>query len=112
MERMHHIMVSALLQSQQCWLPNFCDPVVFSEVVTNPAYKNKFIAHCLAEKKPTLTYGTDPSIVLIGPEGDFSKEEIDLALGQGYQATSLGPNRLRTETAGVVAAVLLSLKTT
>ncbi|GAC1417622.1 MAG: 16S rRNA (uracil(1498)-N(3))-methyltransferase [Flavisolibacter sp.] len=110
MERMHHIMVSALLQSQQCWLPDLSHPIDFSEVVTKKVYKNKYLAHCMEEQKRALpSNDTEPSIVLIGPEGDFSKEEIDLALEQGYQAISLGLTRLRSETAGVVAAVLLRL---
>ena len=110
MERMHHIMVSALLQSQQCWLPNLSHPIDFTDVVTNNVYKNKYLAHCMAEQKHFLgAHANEQTIVLIGPEGDFSKEEIELAMQHGYQATSLGLTRLRSETAGVAAAVLLSL---
>jgi 16S rRNA (uracil1498-N3)-methyltransferase len=77
-----------------------------------PGYENKFIAHCLPEERTTLQPEINKatsSIILIGPEGDFSPAEISDALELGYKAVTLGDTRLRTETAGVVAATLLSI---
>jgi len=111
-DRMKNIMVSAMVQSQQSWLPEMMEPISFAEVIKMGFYENKFIAHCLPEERSTLRECTGSelsSIILIGPEGDFSPAEISDALTQGYKAVTLGNNRLRTETAGVVAATLLSI---
>lgn len=111
--RMEAICISAMLQSQQTWLPVLHEPVKFSELLRSsvPGH-SKFIAHCgpgqktlLSEKTKTIS---DQAIMLIGPEGDFSNTEIESAFQNGYLPVSLGGNRLRTETAGVVAAALLS----
>jgi 16S rRNA (uracil1498-N3)-methyltransferase len=118
-ERLQQILISAMLQSQQCWLPVLHQPTSFEEVViqSNKSgvlqqrfdYHNKFIAHCLPEQKQQLTSLLTPhsSIILIGPEGDFSLKEINLALAHQFQPVALGNTRLRTETAGMVAAALL-----
>lgn len=111
-DRMKNITVSAMLQSKQSWLPEIIDPVSFAEVIKMPGYENKFIAHCLPEERETLRPEINKaisSIILIGPEGDFSPAEISDALGLGYKPVALGDTRLRTETAGVVAATLLSI---
>ena len=111
-DRMKNIMVSAMLQSKQSWLPEIIEPISFAEVLKMSSYENKFIAHCLPEEKSTLSKDTGKdrsSIILIGPEGDFSPEEINDALELGYKPITLGDTRLRTETAGVVAAALLSI---
>jgi 16S rRNA (uracil1498-N3)-methyltransferase len=101
-----------MLQSQQSWLPEIMDPVSFAEVIKMEAYDHKFIAHCLPEERSTLRQEMNKlsySIILIGPEGDFSADEITAALQFGYKPVTLGDTRLRTETAGVVAATLLSI---
>jgi 16S rRNA (uracil1498-N3)-methyltransferase len=111
-DRMKNIMVSAMLQSQQSWLTEITEPVPFTEVISKGGYENKLIAHCLLEQRISLREASDQkgsSIILIGPEGDFSPTEITAALGQGYTPVMLGDTRLRTETAGVVAATLLSI---
>jgi 16S rRNA (uracil1498-N3)-methyltransferase len=111
-DRMKNIIVSAMLQSQQSWLAEITEPISFAEVIKMGAYVNKFIAHCLPEKRTSLRkVSTDlsSSIILIGPEGDFSPAEIITAIEQGYKPVSLGDTRLRTETAGVVAVTLLSI---
>jgi 16S rRNA (uracil1498-N3)-methyltransferase len=115
-DRMHQICVSAMLQSQQSWLPVLNEPVHFKELFSDPSIFNasqKFIAHCIEEQKRNLAdliNDTLPSqVILIGPEGDFTSEEIKLAIQNHFDAVSLGNNRLRAETAGVVAAVLLKL---
>ncbi len=115
-ERMHGILVSAMLQSQQAWLPGLQEPVKYAhflEGIKNSP-QQKFIAHCEKENKQELSsvpLQTNLSrLILIGPEGDFTRSEIDLALGCDFMPVSLGATRLRTETAGMVAAVLLSLR--
>lgn len=110
-DRMLSIMTSAMLQSRQVWLPELSEPTKISDVIRSQNYDQKFIAHCLEEEKIELTPGnvrsTDSKIILIGPEGDFTDEEIKSALQQNYIPVSLGDTRLRTETAGIVSAVLL-----
>jgi 16S rRNA (uracil1498-N3)-methyltransferase len=111
-DRMKNIMVSAMMQSQQSWLPEIKEPASFKEVINLSMYEKKYIAHCLPEERSMLSQETGKdasSIILIGPEGDFTPAEISDALEQGYKAVTLGGNRLRTETAGVVAATLLSI---
>ncbi len=119
-ERMKSILVSAMLQSQQCWLPVLHEPVQYVKLwqssKTLPKldeYRQKFIAHCVDDAKRSLADLNNESmaskIILIGPEGDFSPEEIDLAMQNHFSAVSLGETRLRTETAGMVAATLLCI---
>jgi len=119
-ERMKSILVSAMLQSQQCWLPLLHEPVQYGKLwqssKTLPKldeYQQKFIAHCINDAKRNLADMINDvlssKIILIGPEGDFTPDEIALALQNHYSAVSLGETRLRTETAGIVAATLLCL---
>lgn len=111
-ERMQSLLVSAMLQSQQAWLPEFIEPVRYNRFVEEVEAGQKFIAHCLDDgSRRNLKDVIDPSldsVILIGPEGDFSKEEIELALQHDYVPVSLGNTRLRTETAGIVAATFLA----
>lgn len=110
MERTRSILISAMLQSQQSWLPELSEPVKISEVIKNENYEQKFIAHCVDDEKKELKNLVSDSaskIILIGPEGDFTEEEIQTAIQQNYIPVSLGKTRLRTETAGIAAAVLL-----
>lgn len=111
-ERMKTILISAMLQSKQSWLPELKEPVLFSNILVENNYDLKLIAHCgNTEKKHLNNFETNnDTILLIGPEGDFSDEEISFAEKNNYISVSLGNNRLRTETAGVAAAVLLKLK--
>ena len=111
-DRMRNIMISAMLQSQQAWLPEIKEPVLFADVISQVGFSYKYIAHCLPEERISLrqTIVKDASaIILIGPEGDFSPAEIQDALALGYKPVTLGDTRLRTETAGVVAVTLLSI---
>jgi 16S rRNA (uracil1498-N3)-methyltransferase len=110
LDRMQSIVMSAMLQSQQAWLPEIMEPVVFQKAVGRFNADKKFIAHCIPGDK-THIISIPPSlnnIILIGPEGDFTPGEIDLALAYDYTPVSLGNNRLRTETAGVVAVSMLA----
>jgi 16S rRNA (uracil1498-N3)-methyltransferase len=111
-ERMQCICISAMLQSQQCWLPILQEPLAFSHhAIKQFNHQQKFIAHCTEGTKHQLTNQpiNQSAIILIGPEGDFTKEEIELAIQNKFLPVSLGETRLRTETAGVVAATLLCL---
>jgi 16S rRNA (uracil1498-N3)-methyltransferase len=108
-DRMKGILVSAMLQSQQAWLPVLHEPTAFESVVKSSHQHQKYIAHCLPEQKQQLSSAIRhlSSIILIGPEGDFTPKEISLALENGFAPVALGNTRLRTETAGIVAATLL-----
>lgn len=110
-DRMNQICISAMLQSQQCWLPLLHEPKEFKEAVEHSAAKQKYIAHCLEGDRQSLAHQhistTSHSLIFIGPEGDFTKEEVELALQNNFVSVSLGETRLRTETAGITAAVLL-----
>ncbi|MBI1342864.1 MAG: RsmE family RNA methyltransferase [Terrimonas sp.] len=112
-ERMLQICVSAMLQSQQCWLPVLREPVLLADYWQQEREKGQhFIAHCERTEKRELSDLIDNQTavrsILIGPEGDFSSEEISVALQYQFIPVSLGATRLRTETAGLVAATLLS----
>jgi len=111
-DRMEQICISAMLQSQQTWLPVLHEPKQFNQLAIQPFdHQQKLIAHCedSSGKKQLSTFQlTNSSIILIGPEGDFTNNEIELAISNEYIPVSLGNTRLRTETAGIVAATLLT----
>jgi 16S rRNA (uracil1498-N3)-methyltransferase len=111
-ERWNSILVSAMLQSQQSWLTELGDAEAYTRFVGAEQQTQRYIAHCLegekAELQALVKKDHRSSLILIGPEGDFTPEELALALEQGYLPVSLGKTRLRTETAGITAAVLLS----
>ena len=112
-ERLEKLAVSAMKQSLHLTLPHINTAVSLREWVGAVANGQKFIAHCEADKPrmplaAALQPGCD-AVVLIGPEGDFSEEEIALALDCGFQPVSLGPSRLRTETAALYAVVAFNL---
>lgn len=111
-DRMQNILVSAMLQSQQTWLPELQAPTPLVQVVKGSGHDSKFIAHCLEEDRTSLadaprSLPPASSIILVGPEGDFSKKEIELCLSYQFIPVTLGATRLRSETAGLVAAALL-----
>ncbi len=111
-DRMKSILVSAMLQSQQSWLPILQEPAKFLSFVNQPNSANKFIAHCEDRDAKVQLLSHQPftdSTILIGPEGDFSPDEITIALQNNFIPVALGNTRLRTETAGVVAATLLAM---
>ncbi|MBO5224859.1 MAG: 16S rRNA (uracil(1498)-N(3))-methyltransferase [Parabacteroides sp.] len=104
--RLEKILVSAMKQSQKATLPVLTGMTDFRTFVTQPFDGRKFIAHCEEGDKKLLKQLYQPGenvLVLIGPEGDFSPEEIELALKNGFLPISLGESRLRTETAALVA---------
>ncbi len=104
--RLEKILVSAMKQSQKATLPRLNGMTDFKRFISEPFDGRKFIAHCEEEEKPLLKHVYHPgenALILIGPEGDFSTEEIRLAEKNGFEAISLGESRLRTETAALVA---------
>ena len=106
-ERIEKILISAMKQSLKAILPELEGMMDFKKFITRPFDGQKFIAHCYDENdKSLLKQKYEPgnnALILIGPEGDFSPEEVKLALENGFIPISLGNSRLRTETAGVVA---------
>lgn len=154
-DRLQNVLVSAMLQSQQAWLPQLRLPTPLAALVKDPGHDRLFIAHCLEEQKIALAdalradftgpdqfvpdslasaHDGDPAsfggaasfdnpiiaagkglvgrhsqLILIGPEGDFSPDEIKSAVQQRFLPVTLGATRLRTETAGIVAATLMCM---
>jgi 16S rRNA (uracil1498-N3)-methyltransferase len=111
LERMKGILESALIQSQQVWMPVILEPQFFSSWVKEASADQKFIAHCDMGSRRKLSNEVDiaktSQLILIGPEGDFTEEEIKLAIENNFLAVELGQNRLRSETAALAAAVIL-----
>ncbi len=113
-DRLEKIILSAAKQSLTPYLPKLNALTSFEELIAKAKADKCFIAHCYKEDKRELKDEIEKGksvLILIGPEGDFSEEEIRLALSKGYIPVSLGNTRLRTETAGVVAchtAILLN----
>lgn len=111
-ERMKKVIQSAMKQSLQAHMPKLNPAVSYKEFIASSPDGLLFIAHCDDEEKLELKRRVAPDkdvTILIGPEGDFSKEEIDLAYEMGYLPVSLGQNRLRTETAAIVACTTVNL---
>ena len=110
LDRLTKIAVSAMKQSGQARLPYISDMVPLKEIVTQEAAQ-KFICYvdaCNPEQLKSLAKPNQRYLVLIGPEGDFNKDEIQLATEHGFKKVSLGPNRLRTETAALTACQILN----
>ena len=111
--RLEGILVSAMLQSQQSRMPQFSEPLTINKLFSLVHEDDqKLIAHCIDESvRVSLLQALQPqknTVVLIGPEGDFTNAEIDVCLEKGYKAISLGPNRLRTETAGLYVCTVFN----
>lgn len=111
-ERIEKIVVSAVKQSLKARKPLVNELTDFGKFIQQKFEGQKFIAHCYEGEKPllkdVLIPGND-AVVLIGPEGDFSPEEVQKAEAAGFQAISLGKSRLRTETAALVAVHIMNL---
>lgn len=106
LDRYERVLQSAMKQSLHLTIPVLHQDVPFLEFVSSGIEGDKFIAHCEEKEKKSLKSVLKPgsrSTVLIGPEGDFSSEEIEMALKNGWVPVSLGNSRLRTETAAIVA---------
>ena len=138
-ERIEKILVSAAKQSLKAYVPRLNPMTTFKEFISKYAseetecspklgelpeaegcvnssfltpHSSLFIAHCYDQPKQHLLHACPPAsdvVVMVGPEGDFSEEEVELALRNSFQAITLGESRLRTETAGVVACHLVTI---
>ena len=111
-ERYQKVILSAMKQSLQTFLPKLNPLVDFKSFVEHNRPGLEFIAHCNEGDKMELKRRVAPDkdvVILIGPEGDFSEEEISLAVKNGYVPVSLGRNRLRTETAALVACTTVAI---
>ncbi len=112
LERIEKIVVSAVKQSLKARMPQLHELTDFDKFIRQPFSGLKCIAHCYPGDKPLLKdilHPEEDALVLIGPEGDFSEEEVALAIENGFQPISLGASRLRTETAALVAVHLMNL---
>lgn len=116
-DRMEKIVVSAMKQSRKAWKPTVNEMLAFKDFIGQERSGRKFIAHCYEEiEKKDLFDELDglkadeEVTVLIGPEGDFSIDEVRLAMANGYESISLGQSRLRTETAALAAVMMMQLK--
>ena len=127
--RIEKIVVSAVKQSHKAWMPVVHEMTAFKTFISQPRKGRKYIAHCYEEiprsylfdvlsQKPLAANGTqelqktsdsEDATVLIGPEGDFSIDEVRQAVAAGYMSVHLGKSRLRTETAGLSAVMMMQL---
>ena len=126
-ERIEKILVSAAKQSLKAYVPRLNPMVTFKEFIAQQYHfaesgqgqslegehnSSLFIAHCYDQPKQHLLHACMPAsdvVVMVGPEGDFSEEEVELALRNSFRAITLSESRLRTETAGVVACHLVTI---
>jgi 16S rRNA (uracil1498-N3)-methyltransferase len=116
MPRAEKIVIAATKQSRKPWLTELHEMVNFDTFVRQPRNCCKYIAHCYEEIPRSYLFDElrQPSdmrdaMVLIGPEGDFSIDEVRLAVANGYKSVHLGNSRLRTETAGLAAVMMMQL---
>ena len=114
--RLEKIAVSAVKQSHKAWKPVLNELVSFRKFIETPVEGRKYIAHCYDTIPRTSLFDElrKPSdnldaTVLIGPEGDFSIDEVEAAIAAGYQSVDLGQSRMRTETAGLAAVMMMQL---
>lgn len=110
-ERCNKIIISALKQSFKYHLPKFNSPIAFKDFIKSSTEKNKLIATCEELKKKSLSKSfkqSETNVILIGPEGDFTKEELKEAKINKFKFVSLGNSRLRAETAGIMSCAIFS----
>ena len=115
-QRLEKIAVSAMKQSRKAWKTEIHEMTSFNDFITTPRNGYQYIAHCYEEVERSFLFEqmkalapTEDVTILIGPEGDFSIDEVRNAIGKGYQSVHLGSSRLRTETAGLSAVMMAQL---
>ncbi len=112
LDRLEKILVSAMKQSLRAWLPKLNSPTRFQDFAQKTSEAQKRLAWCSEEPLPHLKNTLLPeqdAVIAIGPEGDFTPEEVEIALANGFQGVSLGQARLRTETAGLLAVGIFNV---
>ena len=112
-DRELRVITSAVKQSLKAYHPALDELTPLREVITMPFEGQKFIAHCNADMgerpyMPSIVKKNENILILIGPEGDFSPEEIKFAIENGFTPISLGNQRLRTETAAIAATIMVA----
>lgn len=114
--RLEKIAISAVKQSHKAWKPVLREPVSFRKFLESPVEGRKYIAHCYDTIPRTNLFDelrkpseNPDATVLVGPEGDFSIEEVEAAIAAGYTSVDLGQSRMRTETAGLAAVMMMQL---
>ena len=109
-ERIEKLMIAAMKQSLNLYLPQCTILKCFEDLISEShKFTGKYIAWCGTDTihLQDIRHKNESNILLIGPEGDFTKEETDIAVHNGFQLVSLGSTRLRTETAGVVGLTMM-----
>ena len=113
--RLEKIVISAVKQSRKAWKPKLHEMTPFKKFISAYTEGPRYIAHCYDEIPRTNLFGqlrqqeSDDALVLVGPEGDFSIEEVRQAVDAGFISVDLGRSRLRTETAGLAAVMMMQL---
>ena len=115
--RIEKIVISAVKQSHKAWMPVVYEMTAFKTFITQPREGRKYIAHCYEEIPRTYLFDeltrhtphNEDATVMVGPEGDFSIDEVRQAVAAGWQSVHLGKSRLRTETAGLSAVMMMQL---
>ncbi len=113
--RLEKIVISAVKQSHKAWKPRLNEMMSLKDFIRQHQGGHIYIAHCYDEIPRTYLYdelrkiGSEDATVLIGPEGDFSLDEVKEAVESGYTSVHLGASRLRTETAGLSAIMMMQL---
>jgi 16S rRNA (uracil1498-N3)-methyltransferase len=114
--RIEKIVISAVKQSRKAWMPQVNEIKSFDDFINTISTEHKYIAHCYDEIPRTylfdelrLSSDTCDAVVMIGPEGDFSIDEVRRAMDKGFKSVHLGTSRLRTETAGLSAVMMMQL---
>ena len=110
--RIEKIVVSAVKQSRKAWMPQLNDMTLFKQFVNSHQTGARYIAHCYEEVPRVNLFSElkgESALVLVGPEGDFSIDEVQMAVEAGFVSVDLGKSRLRTETAGLAAVMMMQL---
>lgn len=114
--RLEKILVSAMKQSRKAWKPELHEMQPFAAFVKSHSAGHRYIAHCYEEVPRTNLFdelrqlsAADDALVMVGPEGDFSIDEVRQAVDAGFVSVDLGKSRLRTETAGLAAVMMMQL---
>ena len=111
-QRLEKIVVSAMKQSRKAWKPVVNGMQDFKAFIANHAEGPRYIAHCYEEVPRVNLFSElkgESALVLVGPEGDFSIDEVQMAVEAGFVSVDLGKSRLRTETAGLAAVMMMQL---
>lgn len=115
-ERIKKIVVAAVKQSHKAWMPVVNELEPFRQFISRQTSGHRYIAHCYNEVARVNLFdelcrldASEDALVLVGPEGDFSIDEVRYAVSQGFVSVDLGKSRLRTETAGLSAVMMMQL---